>query len=415
MQIFIKELLINDVRGLSDIKIPVAESSMKHLIITGKNGSGKTSVLNSISSYLNALATDQYFCKIEDSINVWENKLKKLKADGASENEIYEVDKRKTDRENKNIATKSGIELTLNLRNDSIFSKFSNNEFILAFYEANRIFQVNQSKNIEKITLKDKYTINEKPRSEFTKFFADMKVTQALASTGNNFEKAQSISVWFDEFEHLLRNIFTEKSLELIFDEDTFTFKIRVDNKPDFDFNTLSSGYAAVLDIVVDLIMRMQKKSQRKFVFDMPGIVLIDEIETHLHIDLQKSVLSLLTTLFPNIQFILTTHSPFILSSIDTATIYDLENKTLVVDSLIDVSYEGIVEGYFKVDEMSNKINDEYNKYKMLVGKNTITDDDLVAISKLELILDEVPDFLALDLTTEYERLKLEFNLRGDI
>ena len=48
--------------------------------------------------------------------------------------------------------------------------------------------------------------------------------------------------------------------------------------------------------------------------YDLQGIVLIDEIETHLHVELQKKILPFLTNFFPNIQFVITTHSPFILN-----------------------------------------------------------------------------------------------------
>ena len=86
-------------------------------------------------------------------------------------------------------------------------------------------------------------------------------------------------------------------------------------------------GYAAILDIVVDLIIRMEKQLNRSFDFTIPGIVLIDEIETHLHLDLQKKIMELLTTVFPNIQFVVSSHSPFILNSLDNVIIYDLENN----------------------------------------------------------------------------------------
>ena len=109
-----------------------------------------------------------------------------------------------------------------------------------------------------------------------------------------------------------------------------------------FDFNTLSSGYAA-LDIVVDLIIRMEKQLNRSFDFSISGIVLIDEIETHLHLELQKNVMKLLTTVFPNIQFIVSSHSPFILNSLDNVVIYDLEKKVFVEHGLADVPYSGIV------------------------------------------------------------------------
>lgn len=65
------------------------------------------------------------------------------------------------------------------------------------------------------------------------------------------------------------------------------------------------------MDIVLDIIMRMQNQTQRSFDFKIPGIVLVDEIETHLHLELQRHIMPFLTGIFPNIQFIVTTHSPY--------------------------------------------------------------------------------------------------------
>lgn len=132
--------------------------------------------------------------------------------------------------------------------------------------------------------------------------------------------------------------------MQLVFDEDTFKFQILEVGREPFDFNTLSRGYAAVLDIVVDLIIRMEKQTNRVFDFTIPGIVLIDEIETHLHLELQKRILELLTTIFPNIQFIVSTHSPFILNSLENVTIYDLEKHLLVKNGLADIPYGGILD-----------------------------------------------------------------------
>ncbi len=55
------------------------------------------------------------------------------------------------------------------------------------------------------------------------------------------------------------------------------------------------------------------------------AIVLIDEIDTHLHPKWQKNILNILSNEFPNIQFIVTTHSPFIISSVTNSNIFVLE------------------------------------------------------------------------------------------
>ena len=159
----------------------------------------------------------------------------------------------------------------------------------------------------------------------------------------------------------------------------------------------------------------MVKKKGRIFEFDLPGIVLIDEIETHLHLELQKQIMHILTSLFPNIQFIVSTHSPFVLNSLDNVVIYDLENRILVQNGLADIPYDGIVKGYFQVDTLSDTLKQKFEKYKTLVHKSELTDDDFEEIAELEMFLDEIPDYLALDITTEYQQLKAELMQREDI
>lgn len=169
------------------------------------------------------------------------------------------------------------------------------------------------------------------------------------------------------------------------------------------------------MDIVLDLMIRMVKKKGRIFEFDLPGIVLIDEIETHLHLELQKQIMHILTCLFPNIQFIVSTHSPFVLNSLDNVVIYDLENHIVVENGLSDVPYDGIVKGYFQVDTLSDTLKNKFQQYKTLAQKPELTDDDFEKIAELEMFLDEIPDYLALDITTEYQQLKEELAQREDI
>ena len=73
-----------------------------------------------------------------------------------------------------------------------------------------------------------------------------------------------------------MKQVFEDETLKLEFDEDTFSFHIIEKDRNPFDFNTLASGFAALLDIVVDLIMRMRNKRGLSFDFNLPGIVLID-------------------------------------------------------------------------------------------------------------------------------------------
>ncbi len=108
--------------------------------------------------------------------------------------------------------------------------------------------------------------------------------------------------------------------------------------------NQLSDGFSSVLQLVSKLLLRMEAVTAGSY--EVSGIVLIDEIETHLHIKLQKAILPFLTDFFPNIQFIVTTHSPFVLTSLNDAVVFDLESKSRR-ENMAPMSASTVVEEYF--------------------------------------------------------------------
>ena len=333
------ELRINHVRHLKDITIPLSNSQPKHLVLTGKNGSGKTSVLKSVVDFLTYVVSRNFYSQAACLESVTFNQKR-----------LQELDNSEQDKQ------------------------------------------------------QDVYSLQDHPSKQLVKYLVNLKTTEAFAKTNGNEARAAEIHAWFDRFQNVLRSIYSDDTLELKFDIETFAFTICQAGHDPFDFNSMSMGYAAVFDIIGDLIMRMESKRR----YDLEGLVLIDEIETHLHVDLQKKIVPILTQLFPNIQFILTTHSPFVLNSTANAVVYDLEKKLLVKDGLTDLPYEGVVEGYFDTDLLSAELRQKFTEYKGIVQKATLTDEDFARASELETYLDEVPDYLALDFSEEYSRLKLE-------
>lgn len=115
--------------------------------------------------------------------------------------------------------------------------------------------------------------------------------------------------------------------------------------------------------------MKMQSADKLTYVYDKKGIVLIDEIETHLHLALQRIIMPLLTQVFPNIQFIVTTHSPFVLNSINNAIAFDLEHQK-VLDDLTEYSYDTLAEGYFGVHTGSAYMDMQLDKLHRLLDKS---------------------------------------------
>ncbi len=417
-RLYIEKIHIDKVRHLKDIDIPLHDDEsheMRHLILTGRNGSGKTSLLEAIKGYLNSVSTTNDPYEAEKNLNQDIKTLSFQKQNGYSENEIADTEKRIKSYKNRIASAKHGIDLTFNCAKNGMKAAFEKGSYILAYFGAHREFKAEEPKEIKKIPIKDAYAISDNPRALFLSYMLDLKMTQALALANGNSEKASVISHWFDKIQSILRDIYEDDTLTLEFNEENYQFTIHEKNREPFDFNTASDGFSAILDIIINLIMRMQEQDKRVVEFTKPGIVLVDEIENHLHLEMQKRVLKYLTDLFPNVQFIITTHSPFVLNSIQNAVIYDLENHVLVKDGLSDLSYSGVVEGYFRTDELSEKLENKYNRFKELVKKKTLTDSELAEIASLELYLDEIPDYLMLNITTEYKKLKQEFENRKDI
>ena len=418
-RIYIKTINIQQVRHLSDIHITIeggqSEPIMKHLLLTGKNGSGKTSVLDALEKQLINLSQNREYFNYPKHLESAEKNLIRLRENNANPDQITSQEdyigslKRTIEQDD------SGIILTFNQDIRLLRGLFEKGEFILAYFKAERIFNATTPKHIEKVQLKNQYLIGDDPRMDFVKYLVDKKVSQSLYQTEKNEEKAKSLELWFDSFEKLLQTVFEDDTLKLEFDVSTFSFHILEKDRERFDFNTMSAGYAAILDIVASIIMRMEAISPKGFLFDMPGIVLIDELETHLHYELQEKILPFLCTIFPNIQFIISTHSAFILNSINNAVIYDLENRITVENGLSNVPYDGIIKGYFNVSTLSDELQQKFAQYKEMIKKKELTDDDLAEIQRLSIYLDEIPDYLAFDLTTEYRRLKLEFENREDL
>jgi hypothetical protein len=167
----------------------------------------------------------------------------------------------------------------------------------------------------------------------------------------------------------------------------------------------LSDGYSALFMIISEIIMRME--GQGGSLYDKEGIVLIDEIETHLHVSLQKEIMPLLTDFFPNIQFIVTTHSPFVITSLENAVICDLE-KRIVTQDLSAYSYDGIIEYYYNADKYSQKIKTDFDTYKTLITKQERTEEENQRLVELIVYLNNIPSLGAPELMSAFKELELK-------
>lgn len=102
-----------------------------------------------------------------------------------------------------------------------------------------------------------------------------------------------------------------EKNVEISIEGNEVTFREKGTN---LNFDQLSEGYKSVVIFVSDLLNRLQvSQTKNELIKDLHGIVLVDEIDLHLHPKWQRVLIKKLRKLLPNIQFMFTTHSPTII------------------------------------------------------------------------------------------------------
>jgi energy-coupling factor transporter ATP-binding protein EcfA2 len=88
----------------------------------------------------------------------------------------------------------------------------------------------------------------------------------------------------------------------------------------------LSDGFRSTFTIVADLLLRLNLATRDpEQVLEQEGVCLIDEVDAHLHPRWQETIIPGLRALFPNVQFIATTHSPIVVSSVEPENVFRLE------------------------------------------------------------------------------------------
>lgn len=97
--------------------------------------------------------------------------------------------------------------------------------------------------------------------------------------------------------------------------------------------HSMSDGYRGTLSLVADIAYHMAtlNPAMREHVLETPGVVLIDEIDLHLHPRWQARILKDLVRIFPNVQFITTTHSPIVVASVPRNNIRVLGEESATI------------------------------------------------------------------------------------
>lgn len=125
-------------------------------------------------------------------------------------------------------------------------------------------------------------------------------------------------------------------------------------------FNSLSDGTRNFFTIVADMAYKcvtLNPHLKERALIDTEGVVLIDELDLHLHPEWQRIIIKILRDNFPKIQFIATTHSPFLIQETGQGQLIILKNNSIhKITSGINLSIEDIAE------ELQHVINPQWSK-----------------------------------------------------
>lgn len=130
--------------------------------------------------------------------------------------------------------------------------------------------------------------------------------------------------------------------------------------------NSLSSGYQSLIWMVFDIAYRMAvlNPDMKGEITQTSGIVLIDEIDMHLHPKWQWNIIDSLRKTFPNVQFIATTHAPILFASAKNVWVIDIEDEEYSYDySHYGIDLNTSLNNYQKTSEFPEEVQDKISSF----------------------------------------------------
>jgi len=284
---YITKITLKDIRCFEDVKVDLSssEGAKKWLVIIGNNGVGKTSMLRSIAMGLCDLTGAASL--LQDSYGEW---IRKGAKKGSIEIELIHNSKQYS------IETevrKSVADLEEIYRDPDHEKKFPWEEIFICGYGANRSIEGDSSHEI--------YSSADAVYTLFGYDYALQNPELMLLRRVRKSEKSEKeICDWLADI-----LILPKGSIKLTDFGITIT-----DYGHEIVWGSLADGYEATMTLVLDMLGWAMLAGIKKYKNNLSGIVIIDELEQHLHPELQRRIIRNLNKAFPKVQFIATSHSP---------------------------------------------------------------------------------------------------------
>jgi predicted ATP-binding protein involved in virulence len=179
-----------------------------------------------------------------------------------------------------------------------------------------------------------------------------------------------------------------------------------IKNKTELNVLQLSDGEKCLLALVGDLARRLSLlNTDKENPLDGEGVVLIDEIDLHLHPKWQRSVVMSLERTFPNCQFIITTHSPQVVGELPPEAVLLLRDGKFMghAERSLGLSSGEVLEELMEGKASNVEVASELNTVRSLLDLDDITGAQ-EALSRLRQRVGDIP--LVLELQASIESLQ---------
>lgn len=190
-------------------------------------------------------------------------------------------------------------------------------------------------------------------------WIANNRTQYALAVADGDDQDAATYGKALDRIVQLVSNV-CDLDVEFKLERSPLTVSLKM-NGESLSFDALPDGLKSIISWIADLSMRLEQIEwdNENDIFSQPIILFLDEIDIHLHPKWQRRILPAVQKLLPNAQIFASTHSPFVVGSVEDAWVYCLpepvngHNSGTIegVPSAAGKSYQLILEEIFDIDE----------------------------------------------------------------
>lgn len=204
------------------------------------------------------------------------------------------------------------------------------------------------------------------------------------------------------------------KNASIVFDLDTHRLVLNFESTDGslqkFAMDEMSDGYKNTLSMIGDIAYRMAVLNPMlgdKVLEETSGVVVIDEIDLHLHPQWQQTIISDLNTIFPKIQFIVSSHAPAVINSVAKEQIRILDNGGIYMPAAQTYGRDAnsILREVMKVSERPTDIKQRMNLFYSYMDEDNYKEADKV-LTEIEAIVGTTdPDIAAARTSLDLEKI----------